>query len=102
MAGALRLSAGALLLAVPTVLAFFSGGYFAGPRLIAGAVTWALVIAAAWLVPQAWLRQRPLNYLGFEGTGHQVRDCLHPLDLVPALLKQMTAPVSRYEMLSTL
>ena len=59
MAGALRLSAGALLLAVPTVLAFFSGGYFAGPRLIAGAVTWALVIAAAWLVPQAWLRQRP-------------------------------------------
>ncbi|MDP4921555.1 MAG: hypothetical protein NWQ82_06280, partial [Solirubrobacteraceae bacterium] len=59
MAGALRLSAAALLLAVPTVLAFYSGGYFAGPRLIAGAVIWALVIAAAWLVPQAWLRQRP-------------------------------------------
>ena len=59
MAAALRLSAGALLLAAPTALAFFSGGYFAGPRLIAGAVIWALVLAAAWLVPQAWLRQRP-------------------------------------------
>ena len=47
-------------------------------------------IFAYWI--NAWLRQRPLNYLGFEGTGHQVRDCLHPLDLVPALLKQMTAP----------
>ena len=58
MAAALRLSAGALLLAAPTALAFFSGGYFAGPRLIAGAAIWALVLAAAWLVPQAWLRQR--------------------------------------------
>ena len=58
MAGALRLSAGALLLAAPTVLAFFSGGYFAAPRLIAAAAIWGLVLAAAWIVPQAWLRER--------------------------------------------
>ncbi len=35
------------------------------------------------------LRRRPLNYIGFDGGGHQVRDCLHPRDLVPALLAQM-------------
>jgi CDP-paratose 2-epimerase len=35
------------------------------------------------------LRQRPLKYIGFDGRGHQVRDCLHPRDLVPALLTQM-------------
>ena len=32
------------LLAGPTVLAFFSGGYFAEPRLLAGIVAWALVL----------------------------------------------------------
>jgi CDP-paratose 2-epimerase len=35
------------------------------------------------------LRRRPLKYIGFDGGGHQVRDCLHPRDLVPALLAQM-------------
>ena len=35
------------------------------------------------------LRRRPLKYIGFDGSGHQVRDCLHPRDLVPALLAQM-------------
>jgi len=35
------------------------------------------------------LRRRPLKYIGFEGVGHQVRDCLHPRDLVPVLLMQM-------------
>ena len=35
------------------------------------------------------LRRRPLKYIGFDGQGHQVRDCLHPRDLVPALLAQM-------------
>jgi CDP-paratose 2-epimerase len=44
-------------------------------------------IFAYWL--NAHLRRRPLKYLGFGGTGHQVRDCLHPVDLVPLLLKQM-------------
>jgi CDP-paratose 2-epimerase len=36
----------------------------------------------------AYLRRRPLNYLGFGGKGYQVRDCLHPRDLLPLLQKQ--------------
>jgi len=47
-------------------------------------------IFAYWI--NAWLRQRPLKYLGFGGLGHQVRDCLHPRDLVPVLEKQFKAP----------
>lgn len=31
---------------------------------------------------------KPLKYIGFGGKGHQVRDCLHPADLVPLLKKQ--------------
>lgn len=37
----------------------------------------------------AHLRRKPLRYIGFAGTGHQTRDCLHPRDLVPLLLRQM-------------
>jgi CDP-paratose 2-epimerase len=44
-------------------------------------------IFSFWL--NAHLRRRPLKYIGFDGGGHQVRDCLHPRDLVPALLAQM-------------
>jgi CDP-paratose 2-epimerase len=40
----------------------------------------------------SWLRRRPLKYIGFGGTGHQVRDCLHPADLVPLLDRQLAAP----------
>jgi CDP-paratose 2-epimerase len=47
-------------------------------------------IFAYWI--NAWLRKRPLKYIGFEGTGHQVRDCLHPRDLLPLLAKQFSAP----------
>lgn len=47
-------------------------------------------IFAYWI--NSWLQQRPLRYIGFGGTGHQVRDCLHPRDLVPALTKQLAAP----------
>ncbi len=39
----------------------------------------------------SWVAGRPLSYLGFGGEGHQVRDCLHPKDLVPLLLKQFEA-----------
>jgi CDP-paratose 2-epimerase len=46
-------------------------------------------IFAYWI--NAWLRQRPLKYLGFGGLGHQVRDCLHPRDLVPLLEQQFRA-----------
>jgi CDP-paratose 2-epimerase len=44
-------------------------------------------ILAYWI--NAWLRERPLRYLGFGGRGHQVRDCLHPRDLVPLLQRQL-------------
>lgn len=39
----------------------------------------------------SWMRQRDLTYIGFNGTGHQVRDCLHPRDLVPLLDTQMAS-----------
>ena len=38
------------------------------------------------------LRKRPLRYIGFGGKGHQVRDCLHPADLIPLLEAQLAAP----------
>ena len=44
-------------------------------------------IFAFWI--NSHLRRRPLKYIGFDGGGHQVRDCLHPRDLVPALIQQM-------------
>lgn len=46
-------------------------------------------IFAYWI--NSWLRQRPLKYIGFDGCGHQVRDCLHPRDLVPLVEKQLVA-----------
>jgi CDP-paratose 2-epimerase len=36
----------------------------------------------------AYLRRRPLKYIGFDGAGHQCRDCFHPRDLLPILEKQ--------------
>jgi len=42
----------------------------------------------------SWLRRRPLKYLGFGGHGHQVRDCLHPRDLLPLLEQQLAAPAT--------
>ena len=47
-------------------------------------------IFAYWI--NSWLRGRPLKYIGFDGQGHQVRDCLHPRDLLPVLERQFTAP----------
>ena len=46
-------------------------------------------IFAFWI--NAWLRRHPLTYIGFGGKGYQVRDCLHPRDLVPLLRKQTAA-----------
>jgi CDP-paratose 2-epimerase len=37
----------------------------------------------------SYIRKKPLRYIGFEGTGHQVRDCLHPRDLVPLIAAQV-------------
>jgi CDP-paratose 2-epimerase len=36
----------------------------------------------------SWCQRLPLRYLGFGGLGFQVRDCLHPRDLVPLILSQ--------------
>jgi len=47
-------------------------------------------IFAFWI--NSHLRRRPLRYLGFGGQGHQVRDCLHPRDLLPLLTRQFAAP----------
>ena len=44
-------------------------------------------IFAYWL--HSWKENRPLKYIAFGGQGHQVRDCLHPLDLITLLQQQM-------------
>lgn len=41
-----------VLLAGPTLLAFFAGGYFDAPRIWAGLVTWAVVAAAMLICPR--------------------------------------------------
>jgi len=43
---------------------------------------------------RSWRENRPLRYIGFGGRGEQVRDCLHPKDLVPVLKKQMNTSVN--------
>jgi len=40
----------------------------------------------------SYIRQEPLRYIGFEGKGHQVRDCLHPRDLVSLIRAQIAGP----------
>jgi CDP-paratose 2-epimerase len=45
----------------------------------------------------SWARRRPLKYIGFGGGGHQVRDCLHPRDIVPLLIAQMSDPGRQVE-----
>ena len=43
-------------------------------------------IFAYWI--HCFREKKPLKYIGFGGNGYQVRDCLHPRDLVPLLKKQ--------------
>jgi CDP-paratose 2-epimerase len=43
-------------------------------------------IFAYWI--HSFREGRPLKYIGFGGEGHQVRDCLHPRDLIPLLRSQ--------------
>lgn len=40
----------------------------------------------------SWAAKKPLRYIGFGGSGKQVRDCLHPRDLAPLLQKQFRSP----------
>jgi len=47
-------------------------------------------IVSYWIA--AWASRRPLTYIGFGGNGHQVRDVLHPRDLIPVLDRQMQSP----------
>jgi hypothetical protein len=49
----------AILLAGPTALAFFSGGYFDEPRLVAALVAWALVVVVALTRPRPLPRSGP-------------------------------------------
>lgn len=51
-------------------------------------------IISYWI--HSWARRRPLKYIGFGGRGLQVRDAMHPRDLVPLLQQQFThvGPVS--------
>jgi len=48
-------------------------------------------IFSFWL--HSWKAKRPLKYIGFGGSGYQLRDCLHPQDLCALLMMQMQAPV---------
>jgi CDP-paratose 2-epimerase len=48
-------------------------------------------IFAFWI--NSWLRRRALRYIGFNGKGWQTRDCLHPRDLLPLLLRQWAESV---------
>ena len=42
----------------------------------------------------SWYRKRPLKYIGFNGSGCQVRDCLHACDLLPLVAQQIEKPRS--------
>ncbi len=44
-------------------------------------------IISFWI--NSWKNKKKLNYIGFGGQGHQVRDCLHPLDLGTLIAKQI-------------
>jgi len=49
----------------------------------------------------AHLRRRPLRYIGFDGTGKQVRDALHPHDLAALVDAQMHTERSNGERIYT-
>ncbi len=40
----------------------------------------------------SYRQKRPLKYIGFGGSGHQVRDCLHPSDLTSLVALQIQHP----------
>jgi hypothetical protein len=59
MRRAVPTAAAACLLISPTILAFFSGGYYTEPRLLAAIVIWALVLAMAIAGPAPLPRSLP-------------------------------------------
>jgi len=50
-------------------------------------------IFAYWL--HSWKGRRPLRYIGFDGRGYQVRDCLHPDDLARLVILQLRCRETR-------
>ena len=52
-------------------------------------------IFAFWI--NSYLRRQPLKYIGFDGQGHQVRDCLHPRDVAALVWEQMQSPHQEVE-----
>lgn len=46
-------------------------------------------IFAFWL--NSHLRRKKMAYIGFDGMGHQVRDCLHPRDLTSLIFSQISS-----------
>ena len=42
----------------------------------------------------SWAARRPLAYLGFGGTGHQVRDAIHPDDVTELIARQLRTPAA--------
>lgn len=48
----------------------------------------------------AWLRNRPLKYIGFNGKGSQVRDCLHPHDLMSILRQQIGGASGKHQIVN--
>lgn len=44
-------------------------------------------IFAYWI--NSYLRRKPLQYIGFEVKGYQVRDCLHPRDVAALISRQL-------------
>lgn len=51
-------------------------------------------IYSFWL--HSWREKRPLKYIGFDGEGRQVRDCLHPRDLADLLGRQIQTDNNEY------
>jgi len=43
----------------------------------------------------SWRAKRNLKYIGFNGTGYQVRDCLHASDLLPLIVQQLQRPTAK-------
>lgn len=50
-------------------------------------------IFAYWL--HSWRERAELRYLGFQGSGWQTRDCLHPRDLAELIYGQMRKPAQQ-------
>jgi CDP-paratose 2-epimerase len=61
--------------------------------VLAGAAQFGKIdqgIFSYWI--HSYCQKRPLKYIGFEGNGRQVRDCLHARDLLPLITAQIKNP----------